>query len=52
VRLSHHFGSTLREAPAGVEAISHQLLARAIQNNYATENAESTKQEWQRLLQT
>jgi prolyl-tRNA synthetase len=29
VRLSHHFGSTLREAPAGVEAISHQLLVRA-----------------------
>lgn len=29
MRLSHHFGSTLREAPAGVEAISHQLLVRA-----------------------
>jgi len=29
LRLSHHFGSTLREAPAGVEAISHQLLLRA-----------------------
>ena len=29
MRLSHHFGSTLREAPAGVEAISHQLLLRA-----------------------
>jgi prolyl-tRNA synthetase len=29
LRLSHHFGATLREAPAGVEAISHQLLVRA-----------------------
>ncbi len=29
MRLSHHFGSTLREPPAGVEAISHQLLVRA-----------------------
>jgi prolyl-tRNA synthetase len=29
LRLSHHFGSTLREAPAGVEAASHQLLLRA-----------------------
>ena len=29
LRLSHHFGSTLREAPANVEAISHQLLVRA-----------------------
>ncbi len=29
MKLSHHFGSTLREAPAGVEAISHQLLVRA-----------------------
>ncbi|MBI5032767.1 MAG: proline--tRNA ligase [Chloroflexi bacterium] len=29
MRLSHHFGNTLREAPAGVEAISHQLLLRA-----------------------
>ncbi|HET7090218.1 MAG TPA: proline--tRNA ligase [Anaerolineae bacterium] len=29
MRFSHHFGSTLREAPAGVEAVSHQLLLRA-----------------------
>ncbi len=29
MRLSHHFGSTLREAPAGAEAVSHQLLLRA-----------------------
>lgn len=29
MRLSHHFGTTLREAPAGAEAISHQLLLRA-----------------------
>lgn len=29
MRLSRHFGSTLREAPAGAEAISHQLLLRA-----------------------
>jgi len=29
LRLSHHFGSTLREIPAGVEALSHQLLLRA-----------------------
>ncbi len=29
MRLSRHFGTTLREAPAGVEAISHQLLLRA-----------------------
>ena len=29
MRLSHHFGSTLREVPANVEAISHQLLVRA-----------------------
>ena len=29
MRLSHHFGSTLREAPAGAEALSHQLLLRA-----------------------
>ncbi|HJW84360.1 MAG TPA: proline--tRNA ligase [Anaerolineae bacterium] len=29
MRLSHQFGSTLREAPAGVEAASHQLLLRA-----------------------
>ena len=29
MKLSHHFGSTLREAPAGIEAISHQLLLRA-----------------------
>jgi prolyl-tRNA synthetase len=29
LRLSHHFGSTLRETPANIEAISHQLLVRA-----------------------
>ena len=29
MKLSHHFGSTLREAPAGTEAISAQLLLRA-----------------------
>jgi prolyl-tRNA synthetase len=29
LRLAHHFGSTLREPPANVEAISHQLLVRA-----------------------
>ena len=29
MRLSHHFGSTLREPPTNVEAISHQLLVRA-----------------------
>ena len=29
MRLSHHFGSTLRETPANIEAISHQLLVRA-----------------------
>ena len=29
MKLSHHFGMTLREAPAGAEAISHQLLVRA-----------------------
>lgn len=29
MRLSHQFGSTLRDAPAGAEAISHQLLLRA-----------------------
>ena len=29
MRLSHHFGLTLREAPAGIEAVSHQLLVRA-----------------------
>jgi prolyl-tRNA synthetase len=29
MRLSHHFGLTLRDAPAGVEALSHQLLVRA-----------------------
>lgn len=29
MRLSHHFGSTLREVPANVEAVSHQLLVRA-----------------------
>ncbi|HTP08718.1 MAG TPA: proline--tRNA ligase, partial [Anaerolineae bacterium] len=29
MRLSRHFGSTLREPPANVEAISHQLLVRA-----------------------
>lgn len=29
MRLSHHFGTTLREVPVGAEAISHQLLLRA-----------------------
>ncbi len=29
MRLSKHFGATLREPPAGVEAASHQLLIRA-----------------------
>lgn len=29
MRLSQHFGTTLREAPVGTEAISHQLLLRA-----------------------
>lgn len=29
MRLSHHFGITLREAPSGTEATSHQLLLRA-----------------------
>ncbi|MGB8648251.1 MAG: proline--tRNA ligase [Anaerolineae bacterium] len=29
MKLSHHFGTTLRDAPAGVEAISAQLLLRA-----------------------
>jgi prolyl-tRNA synthetase len=29
LRLSKHFGTTLREPPAGVEAASHQLLLRA-----------------------
>ncbi len=29
MKLSHHFGATLREAPAGVEAVSAQLLLRA-----------------------
>ncbi len=29
MKLSHHFGMTLREAPAGAEAISAQLLLRA-----------------------
>ena len=29
MRLSRHFGSTLREPPTGVEAASHQLLLRA-----------------------
>jgi prolyl-tRNA synthetase len=29
MKLSHHFGMTLREAPAGAEAVSHQLLLRA-----------------------
>jgi prolyl-tRNA synthetase len=29
MKLSHAFGSTLREAPTGAEAISHQLLVRA-----------------------
>jgi prolyl-tRNA synthetase len=29
MKLSHAFGSTLRDAPTGIEAISHQLLLRA-----------------------
>jgi prolyl-tRNA synthetase len=29
LRLSHHFGSTLRESPANIDAVSHQLLVRA-----------------------
>jgi prolyl-tRNA synthetase len=29
MRLSRHFGSTLREIPTGTEAVSHQLLMRA-----------------------
>ena len=29
MRLSHHFGSTLRESPANIDAVSHQLLLRA-----------------------
>ena len=29
MKLSHHFGATLREAPAGAEALSAQLLLRA-----------------------
>jgi prolyl-tRNA synthetase len=29
VRLSHHFGGTLRESPANIDAVSHQLLVRA-----------------------
>jgi prolyl-tRNA synthetase len=29
MKLSRHFGTTLRDAPAGAEAISHQLLLRA-----------------------
>ncbi len=29
MRLSRHFGSTLRESPANIDAISHQLLLRA-----------------------
>jgi prolyl-tRNA synthetase len=29
LRLSHHFGSTLRESPANIDAVSHQLLLRA-----------------------
>ena len=29
MRLSRHFGATLREAPAGVETASHRLLLRA-----------------------
>ena len=29
MRLSHHFGLTLREAPAGIEAESHRFLLRA-----------------------
>lgn len=29
MRMSHHFGETLREAPGDVEVVSHQLLLRA-----------------------
>ncbi len=29
MRLSHHFGSTLRESPGNIDAVSHQLLLRA-----------------------
>ncbi len=29
MRLSRHFGSTLRESPANIDAVSHQLLLRA-----------------------
>jgi prolyl-tRNA synthetase len=29
MRLSHHFGSTLKQPPSGTEAVSHQLLVRA-----------------------
>src|SRR5439155_7522263 len=29
MRLSHLFGSTLKEPPSGTEAVSHQLLVRA-----------------------
>jgi len=29
LKLSKHFGTTLREPPTGVEAVSHQLLVRA-----------------------
>jgi prolyl-tRNA synthetase len=29
MRMSHHFGETLRTAPADVEVVSHQLLLRA-----------------------
>jgi prolyl-tRNA synthetase len=29
LRFSHHFGSTLRESPANIDAVSHQLLVRA-----------------------
>jgi prolyl-tRNA synthetase len=29
LRLSHQFGSTLRDAPANIEAVGHQLLVRA-----------------------
>jgi prolyl-tRNA synthetase len=29
LRLSHHFGLTLRESPTNIDAVSHQLLVRA-----------------------
>ena len=29
MRLSHHFGKTLRQVPAEAETVSHQLLLRA-----------------------